>query len=310
MVATNLLTVTEHAEGQRLDNFLLKHFKNTPRSYVYRIVRKGEVRVNKGRIDVSYRLKAGDIVRIPPVRFEQTPAAVTLNTDLKEFLSARIIHQDNDLLVINKPIGMAVHAGTGLNLGAIEYYRNLLSDLRFLELAHRLDRDTSGCLLLAKNRQALLALHELFKNHEIRKRYLMLVFGQWPKQLNKVDSPLEKKLSASGEHRVYVREEGQEALTHFAILKRFKDFTLVEAFPQTGRTHQIRVHAASSGHPIVGDVKYAKRAQNQQAEKILGTDRLFLHAGSVKFNWLKTGEVFEFQSPVDEAWEAALARLE
>lgn len=270
-------------EGQRIDNFLFSRLKGLPKSRVYRILRKGEVRVNKKRIKPDYRIKANDSIRIPPMRLDtnDAPTAAPSKT-MRQMLEKRVLYTDDNVVIINKPAGMAVHGGSGINLGVIESLRHMWPNERHLELAHRLDRDTSGCLLLAKKPSVLKQLHELFRQGQMEKIYLALVKGYWPKHVHYVDVPLKKYELRSGERMVNVDKEGKAALTDFRVIKRFDDTTLVEAKLHTGRTHQIRVHAAHAGHPIVGDEKYGDKDFNKQM-RLKGYKRLFLHANSLSF---------------------------
>lgn len=282
------ITIDQNAAGQRIDNFLLAFFeRKIPKSLIYRKLRKGEVRVNKKRIDQTYRLEIGDEVRIPPVQIDQssTSEAKPLPTQWMAKLENAILYEDESVIVFDKPSGLAVHGGSGVNIGLIEIARHMRPDCKFLELAHRLDRETSGCILIAKKRQVLLDLHEQLRDKTMRKVYHMLVIGQWPKQINKIDAPLKKNTLKSGERMVQVnRAEGKPSVTTFQVLKKFPDATLMAAMPQTGRTHQIRVHAQTAGHPIVGDGKYAPREASQALMKKYGQKRLCLHAYQLTFS--------------------------
>ncbi|MEN8762706.1 MAG: 23S rRNA pseudouridine(955/2504/2580) synthase RluC [Thiogranum sp.] len=271
---------TEQA-GQRIDNFLLRFLKGVPKSRVYRLLRKGEVRVNKGRIKPEYRLKSGDQVRIPPVRVAQTKPA-SPGVESVQTLADSILYEDERLLVLNKPSGMAVHGGSGLSYGVIEALRVLRPQAPYLELVHRLDRDTSGCLLIAKRRSELRMLHELLRKGEVDKRYLLLAQGDWSQGPYRVTAALKKNLLRGGERMVRVDEDGKTALTHFHFLDSYEGASLMEAELKTGRTHQIRVHAAYAGHPLAGDDKYGDKDFNRQMRR-LGLKRLFLHAHTVAF---------------------------
>lgn len=265
----NQLTVTEAHAGQRLDNYLFNLLKGVPKSRLYRIIRKGEVRINKKRVDVSYRLMSGDILRIPPIRAavkSEAPKSVP-NNKLAKMIESAILYEDDCLLVVNKPSGMAVHGGSGISLGLIEALRLVRPKADFLELVHRLDRDTSGCVMIAKQRSMLLHLHQCLQSSEIEKRYYALVTGCW--QAGKtVEAPLTKFVLRSGERMVKVDPKGKYAKTSYQVLETFSQATLLQAIPVTGRTHQIRVHCAFMGHPIVGDQKYGTQM----------APRLFLHA--------------------------------
>lgn len=291
--------------GQRLDNFLLRCLKGAPRSLIYRIIRSGEVRVNGGRIKPLYRLKLDDEVRIPPVSINTPTKPVAKQLVQAEQIS--ILFEDEDLMVVDKPSGMAVHAGSGVDHGLIELLR-AKTNAPFLDLAHRLDRETSGCLLLAKKRQVLVALHEQLKVGDIDKRYQALVVGKWPARLNKVDLPLDTDARRSGERHVRVAKEGKEAVTTFAVVDHFNGYTLVEASPKTGRTHQIRVHAAASGYALAGDLKYGEAEANQQT-RALGLKRLFLHAASLRFQHPKTKQLVTVDAKLPKDLISVLEKL-
>jgi 23S rRNA pseudouridine955/2504/2580 synthase len=291
-----LVTVDENNDGQRLDNFLLSQLKGVPRSWVYRVLRRGEVRVNKGRCKPARRLQRGDVVRIPPLR--QSLKVTTEPSDgLKLKIEQSIIYEDKLILVINKPSGLAVHGGSGVSHGVIEILRASRPDAPFLELAHRLDRETSGCLMLAKRRSALRRQQELQRAGRITKRYLALLSGHIERTTWRADAPLRKNTLKSGERIVRVDPAGKPALTLFRVIQRFADTTLVEALLETGRTHQIRVHAAHNGTPIVGDPKYGDEAVNHRFRG-LGLRRLFLHAASLQFDWPEDGECLSLRAPL------------
>ena len=296
----------EH-QGQRIDNFLIGLLKGVPKSRIYRILRKGEVRINKGRIQASYRLQEGDLVRIPPVRVAERQAPKPDNRLLQR-LNEAILFEDKRFLVLNKHSGLAVHGGSGLRYGAIEAMRALRPEEKQLELVHRLDRDTSGCLLIAKRRSALRILHDLMRSNGIDKRYLALVDGNWTDDRIEVDAPLLKNMLKSGERVVRVDPRGKQALTRFHILQRFENCMLVEAKLVTGRTHQIRVHAAHLGTPILGDEKYGDSGRNQALRR-LGLNRLFLHAGSLRFRWPEDGQELYISAPLEPSLEELLGRL-
>lgn len=289
--------IDEEQAGQRLDNFLITRLKGVPKSRIYRIIRKGEVRVNKGRISIKYRLVCGDRVRIPPVRMTEKNESVFVKTALKLSLENDILFEDEFLIALNKPSGFAVHGGTGIDSGVIEALRVLRPEARFLELVHRLDKETSGCLLIAKKRSALRALHELFRGDGIEKTYLALLVGCWQRKKQWVDAPLLKNVAKSGERMVMVSKTGKQAQTFFKRIQRFQDATLVEASPKTGRTHQIRVHAAYLGHSIVADTRYGDDKINQQFKQ-KGYKRLFLHAKKLTFPHPSTGEVMTLEAPL------------
>ncbi len=275
-----LVTIGENHDGQRLDNFLLGRLKGVPRTWVYRVLRKGEVRVNKGRRKPDYRLKIGDVVRIPPVRRTEK-SATDPATGLVDRVRQSVLFEDDALLVINKPSGIAVHGGSGLSHGVIELLRAARPDAPFLELVHRLDRETSGCLMLAKKRSALTGLQELQRQGRIEKRYLTLLHGRIRGGSWRADLPLRKNTLRGGERMVRVDPEGKPAVTRFRVLRRFAEASLVEATLETGRTHQIRVHAAAHGTPILGDAKYGDAEVNRRFRAI-GLRRLFLHAATLR----------------------------
>ena len=275
------LDISAEQAGQRIDNFLLRFLKGVPKSRIYRLLRKGEVRVNKGRIKPEYRLKSGDQVRIPPVRVSESEPASPSGQSVQKLADA-ILYEDERLLVLDKPAGMAVHGGSGLSYGVIEALRVLRPQAPYLELVHRLDRDTSGCLLIAKRRSELRMLHELLREGEVDKRYLLLVQGDWSRGPHRVDAALRKNLLRGGERMVRVDEDGKTALTHFHFLESYAGASLMEAELKTGRTHQIRVHATHAGHPLAGDDKYGDTDFNRRMRS-LGLKRLFLHAHAVAF---------------------------
>jgi 23S rRNA pseudouridine955/2504/2580 synthase len=294
--------------GQRLDNFLLGELKGVPRSHVYRLIRSGQVRVNSGRTTPSYRLQAGDRVRVPPVGQRPTVAPVA-TPDRLEWLAERIIYEDARILVLDKPAGLAVHGGSNVSLGVIEALRLLRPTAKDLELAHRLDRGTSGCLLLAKRRSALRVLHELLREGQVDKRYLTLVKGKWTDADREIDAPLVTR-RVGGEARVKVDPAGKEARSTFRTLDRFgKTATLLEVSIDTGRTHQIRVHAAHAGHPVAGDERYGDKDYNEYL-KSFGLTRMFLHAHSLSFDWPDTGEPFNASAPLPDDLKAVLTSLE
>ncbi|MCF6283369.1 MAG: 23S rRNA pseudouridine(955/2504/2580) synthase RluC [Candidatus Polarisedimenticolaceae bacterium] len=300
--------IEEGYEGQRLDNFLMTYLKGVPKSYIYRIVRKGEVRVNKGRIKINYRLQVGDLLRIPPLRLPDEKEAVQPGDAVKKRLEASIIYEDQRFMVLNKPSGIAVHGGSGLSYGVIEALRVLRPEEKNLELVHRLDRDTSGCLLISKKRSALRILHELMRSNGMDKRYLALLAGanNWKSRM--VNAPLLKNTMRGGERVVRIDEAGKEAKTHFRRRHLYADATLVEARLYTGRTHQIRVHAASLNHPVLGDQKYGDEVANKMMRK-QGLRRLFLHASRLSFRWPDEQEDFVITAPLDSDLEKLLEKL-
>lgn len=300
-------TVDDNSAGQRLDNYLVREMKGVPRTRLYRALRKGEVRVNKGRVRADYRLVAGDVVRLPPLHQAQAAAPAVIARRQIEQITRSIIHEDNALLVIDKPSGLAVHGGSGLSFGLIECLRQLRPEARYLELVHRLDRDTSGLILIAKRAPMLRELHRQLREKHIDKRYLALVVGKWPKTVRVVDAPLEKNVLQSGERMVRVNREGKRAITEFSVVDRLQGATLIEARPITGRTHQIRVHAQHAGFPLLGDQKYSDDRTEAFARQI-GLKRLFLHAASLEFS-LPDNSEFKLQAPLEQSLESILERL-
>ncbi len=302
------LTIDPDYAGQRIDNFLLTRLKGVPKTRIYRILRKGEVRVNKKRIDPSYRLQAGDQVRVPPVQMSEQTAPETPSRSLMTLLSQRILYEDNQLFIINKPSGIPVHGGSQVKIGIVEALRCMYPKLPHLELAHRLDADTSGCLVLAKKRGVLKELHQLLREGKMRKIYWALTKGHWKSTELRVDVPLQKNHLSSGERIVKVDQEGKSSLTVFVPLETFAGMTLVEAHLHTGRTHQIRVHAQYRHHPIAGDPKYGDKTFNKQMRE-QGLKRLFLHANSIEFLLPSTGEVVRVSAPLDADLKACLTGL-
>ncbi len=301
------VTWTEIDEGscdQRIDNFLCKHLKGVPKSHIYRILRSGEIRVNKKRVDQTYRLQLGDNVRIPPVRIAEPQ-----QRDYVPALEFPILYEDDALLVIDKPSGVAVHGGSGVSFGVIEQLRSARPHAKFLELVHRLDRETSGVLLLAKKRSALTAMHEIMREGHSDKRYLTLVLGQWRNAKQHVKLPLHKFDTPQGEKRVMVREDGQASHTIFALQKNWPEFSLLEAQLKTGRTHQIRVHLSHLGFPIAGDDKYGDFSRNKELMK-QGLKRMFLHAHSIAFNHPLTGGAMRLVAPLSKELERFIAKLD
>ncbi len=294
---TNTVIGDEEA-GQRLDNFLIRRCKGVPKSHIYRILRSGEVRVNSGRVDATYRLCAGDRLRIPPLRVAERPQN-EVDEVAKQRVDLPIIYEDEAMLVIDKPEGIAVHGGSGVSFGVIEALRRQRPQAKFLELAHRLDRETSGILLIGKKRLALTALHDMFREHGTGadKRYLVLVKGRWMNTTQHVKAPLHKYLSESGERRVSVNPEGKVAHTVFRLLARWPEMSLLEAQLKTGRTHQIRVHLAHLGFPILGDEKYGDFALNRDIKRS-GLKRMALHAWRMALHHPLSDAPLELMAPL------------
>ncbi|QWA13869.1 23S rRNA pseudouridine(955/2504/2580) synthase RluC [Sodalis ligni] len=303
------ITISADQAGQRIDNFLRTRLKGVPKSMIYRIVRKGEVRVNKKRVKPEYKLEDGDELRIPPVRqSEPEQAPVSVHLDKVAALADAVLYEDDHLLILNKPSGTAVHGGSGLSFGVIEGLRALRPAAHFLELVHRLDRDTSGVLLIAKKRSALRLLHEQLRLKGMQKDYLALVRGEWPSHNKAVSAPLIKNILASGERIVRVGIEGKPSETRFKVEERFTRATLVKASPVTGRTHQIRVHAQFAGHPIAFDDRYGD-AEFDRFLKGTGLHRLFLHAAALRFDHPATGETMRIEAPLDNELRQCLAYM-
>ncbi|GAB6034083.1 23S rRNA pseudouridine(955/2504/2580) synthase RluC [Galenea microaerophila] len=295
-------------EGQRIDNFLMRHLRKVPKSMIYRVIRKGEVRVNKGRIKQNYRLKAGDIVRIPPVKVPEK-TEVMLPTRQMAWVESAILYEDSDLMVINKPSGIAVHGGSGIQWGLIELVRGLRPLAKRIELVHRLDRDTSGCILLAKKASVLKALHAQVREDQLKKQYLALVEGHWPQSKQKIDLPLKKNTLQSGERVVRVDQTGKASISYFQVERQFANCSLLRVRLKTGRTHQIRVHAQANGHPIIGDEKYGNKAVNQQFRQ-MGFKRLALHAHKLGFTHPVTEQWLEIEAPLEASWQTLFKQLE
>jgi 23S rRNA pseudouridine955/2504/2580 synthase len=301
----------EGDDGQRLDNFLLRILGAVPRSLVYRILRTGQVRVNGKRAKPAYRLVAGDRVRLPPLQDagtrQDSTEAKTPSRSLRDFVTAAVIHEDRDLIVVNKPAGVAVHGGSGVSFGVIEALRAVHPELKELELVHRLDRETSGCLLVAKRRAVLRDLHAQLREREMQKRYLALVAGKWPFGAKTIDLPLKTNLRQGGERVVRVHNDGQSAVTTFKPIEQFgKVATLLDIDLGTGRTHQIRVHAAHAGYPVAGDEKYGDREKDAKL-KAYGLTRMFLHAASLTFR--RGDEPFTATAPLPPELQAVLDAL-
>jgi 23S rRNA pseudouridine955/2504/2580 synthase len=302
-----LVEITAHHAGQRIDNFLLSLEKGVPKSRIYRALRKGEVRVNKGRIKQTYKLQIGDIVRVPPLRVAEKKTS-HVSESLQSLLSHNILFEDDHLLVLNKPSGVAVHAGSEIQTGVIEAFRVIRSEAPFLELVHRLDRETSGCLLLAKSREALLNLQQQMGSDDIDKRYLTLLKGRLDQADSLVEQPLEKNSPASGERLVMVSPSGKYAKTQFIQKQTYEDAQLTEVKLYTGRTHQIRVHAQWLGHPVAGDDKYGDRLFNKRL-KSLGLKRLFLHAWQLSIAHPYTGDKLQLEAPLPTELQQTLDNL-
>jgi 23S rRNA pseudouridine955/2504/2580 synthase len=302
-----LVQVDENGAGQRLDNFLLRLLKGVPKTHVYRVIRSGEVRVNKGRAAADTRLEAGDEVRVPPVRTSDSGAERAAAAPPREF---PVILEDDHLIAIDKPAGVAVHGGSGVAFGVIEQLRRARPQARFLELVHRLDKETSGVLLIAKKRSALTALQNQFRARDAGKTYAALVVGRWPRNSKVIDVPLHKYLTPDGERRVRATDDGRRSITLVRVVRELAAFTLLDVTIKTGRTHQIRVHLAHEGHPIVGDDKYGDFTLNRQmAQAPRRFGRMFLHARRLAFDHPAHGERIELEAPLPGECEALLGQL-
>lgn len=310
--SVEMTTIDQQNAGQRIDNYLLTYLKGVPRSRIYRILRKGEVRVNKGRIKATYRLKMGDVVRIPPVQRSIQNSEQTVSPGLRQLILDAILYDDDDLLIIDKPSGLAVHGGSGIKTGLIEAIRMIKPAWKTLELAHRIDRETSGCLILAKSRSSLNALHSLFREGAIHKGYLTLVAGIWDSGQHIIDVPLDRSNRTDGERTVLVSEQGKRAVSHFKLLSVYRrqvPCSMLEVHIETGRTHQIRVHTAYAGHPVVGDDRYGDREINRTLRK-LGLKRLFLHAHALEFQLPETHKTIHVHAPLPPDLKQLLDKLE
>ena len=305
----NFIDVDEGNDGQRLDNFLLSLLKGAPKTLVYRIIRKGEVRINKGRAKADSRLKKGDRVRVPPVRLPEANEVPDVSPALHKILKDSVLYEDDALLAVNKPHGLAVHGGSGVSLGLIEALRKVRPDHNFLELVHRLDRDTSGVILIAKKRKALTALQQMLVDKRgISKKYLALVHGHWDLTVSDIRLPLLRTERQSGERIVVVSEEGKSCHTRTRLLAEGKRYSLVEAEPVTGRTHQIRVHCLAQGAAIAGDEKYSDRTEKQQ-DKDEGIRRLCLHAWRLSFRHPISGERLSIEAKPDGEFKSIVRKV-
>ncbi len=302
-------TADSEDAGQRIDNFLLKTLKGVPKSLIYRLLRKGEIRVNKKRTKPDYKLQSDDVIRVAPIRMAEKNAPVSTKLNVVANLESQILYEDEILIVLNKPSGMAVHGGSGLSFGIIEALRALRPQAKMLELVHRLDRDTSGCLVVAKKRSALRHLHEQLRNKKVQKFYHALVKGRWSTKLTRVTEALKKNDLKSGERVVVVDNiNGKDAETRFKVIQHYHHATLVRAFPVTGRTHQIRVHCQVKGHPIAGDPKYGYEDFDAEM-KTIGLKRLFLHAASIEFTHPRTEQRLKIEAPLEKSLQQVLKKL-
>lgn len=303
------LEISANKAGQRIDNFLYTHLKGVPKSHIYRILRTGEVRINKGRIKPNYRLNVGDVLRLPPIKCQTIIPKVPNSNRLQELANATL-YEDDLILIINKPSGIAVHGGTGINGGVIEGLRILYPKAPSLELVHRLDRDTSGCLMIAKKHSMLRRLHNLLRCGEIHKQYLALVQGHWKSRRTTVNAPLRKNILKSGERIVRVSPDGKPATTQFSIERQFATTTLLKVQPLTGRTHQIRVHTAHQGNPIAGDNKYGDEIFNQQMRQHYNLKHLFLHANKLDIDLPEINYHLSIEAPLPPSLQQVVNNLD
>lgn len=296
--------ISAEEAGQRLDNYLLRKLKGVPKSFIYKIIRGGEVRVNKKRAKPLIKIQTGDAIRVPPVRTRDAHNVITVNVHACEWLEKHIIEENDAYLILNKPAGLAVHGGSGIHLGIIEMLQRLRPECRSLELGHRLDKETSGCLLVAKKRSFLRVFHALLREKKVEKEYMAILSGVWQgSKIKKVDVPLLKNITQSGERMVRVNEAGKLAKTTFELVQNFQEACWVKAYPLTGRTHQIRVHALYLEHPIMGDEKYGHM-------QVKGCPRLCLHARALKFTLPDHDKPCYFEAPLDEKMQAFKSSLD
>lgn len=301
-----MVRVQRAHDGQRVDNYLMRELKGVPRSRIYRFIRRGEVRINKKRCKPETKLQQGDQLRIPPYTGSESREVAKLQPGLRDYLLDNILFEDDQVLVVNKPTGLAVHGGSGIRLGLIEALRQIKPEWKALELAHRIDRDTSGCVVVSKKSIFLKHIQREFKAKTISKTYLALVHGAWPQEVKAVDAPLKKTEIKEGEKVVRVSEEGKPSFTGFTVLENFKAATLLEARPETGRTHQIRVHCQHAGHAIVGDDRYT---QNGADGRLGAVDNLCLHAWKIEFSVPDKAENISVEAPVDGHLEGLISKL-
>lgn len=309
LTQVNWITIDADDSGQRLDNFLFRLFRTVPKSRLYRALRHGEVRINKKRVKPDYRLAANDVLRIPPLQVaKKAPSLPVANSWLTQLESA-ILLENNDVIVVNKPSGLAVHGGSGVNYGLIEAMRMLRPHSRRMELCHRLDRDTSGCVIIAKKSSALRAIHKQLREQSLDKYYLALIPGPWPQEKTVVNAPLERYELSNGERMVRVSAAGKESETRFSLLASNQQASLLQAMPITGRTHQIRVHALHAANAIAGDNKYGSKKELAWAQQI-GLKRLFLHASRVEFKLPNFEQRFSVDAPLDKQLQTIIKDLD
>ncbi|ALD15291.1 pseudouridine synthase [Buchnera aphidicola (Aphis glycines)] len=299
ILSTSIIYINEDMINQRIDNFLKKKFKNIPKSMIYRIIRTGKIRINKKRIKPNYKLKIGDQIKVPPIKiFAEKKKYCHINYDQIN-LSNNILYEDNYLLIINKPSGIAVHGGSGINFGVIEYFRKVRPLEKFLELVHRIDRDTSGILILAKKRTSLISMHQQIREKKIQKEYVALVHGLWPCNLKKISKPLLKIYFKNKQKKMFINNNGKVSETYFKIKKQYSSTTFMSIFPRTGRTHQIRAHTSYVGHPILFDKNYGNLDLDRLIKNKINCNRLLLHAISIHFIHPNDGKILHIEAPLD-----------
>ncbi len=303
-------TIDADHDGQRIDNYLFTQLKGVPKSRIYRILRKGEVRVNKGRVKAVYKLKSGDVLRIPPIRVaDQKDDSHLSKLDQVQQLENSILLETKQFMVINKPSGIAVHGGSGLSFGVIEAFRSLRPKEKFMELVHRIDRDTSGCLLIAKRRSFLIHFQNQLRHRKMNKEYIAIVSGCWPKGQTRVNVALKKTERPSGERIVLVDKEGKSSETRFTLLEELGDYSLIQAKPVTGRTHQIRVHARHCHCPLLGDEKYSDLGSDQAILQRLKIKTFMLHARRLSFTLPETEEAMQVEAPIPDKMNSVIKQL-
>ncbi|QCI18885.1 23S rRNA pseudouridine(955/2504/2580) synthase RluC [Buchnera aphidicola] len=298
-LSASIIYINEDMINQRIDNFLKKKFKNTPKSMIYRIIRTGKVRINKKRIKPNYKLKIGDYLKVPSIKVLIQEKKYFNVKNYEKNLLNNILYEDDHLLIINKPSGIAVHGGSGLNFGVIEYFRNVRPLEKFLELVHRIDRDTSGILILAKKRTSLVKMHQQIRENKIKKEYIALVHGLWPHNLKKISQPLLKITSNNKQKKVIINDNGKISETYFQIKKQYSFTTLISVFPKTGRTHQIRAHTSHVGCPILFDKRYGNLDLDKLIKNKESCNRLLLHAISINFIHPSNGNILNIKAPLD-----------
>ncbi|QCI23880.1 23S rRNA pseudouridine(955/2504/2580) synthase RluC [Buchnera aphidicola (Macrosiphoniella sanborni)] len=309
ITSTSITHIDKDMINQRIDNFMHGKFKNVPKSMIYRIIRTGKVRINDKKIQPYYKLQTGDILKIPPIKILYHPKKSFFPLNNAKILLNSILYEDNDLLIINKPSGIAVHGGSGCTFGVIEYFRKLRPLDKFLELVHRIDRETSGILIIAKKRQSLVFLHKQLREKKIEKEYIALVHGTWPINIKKISEPLLKVKFQNNEKKVLINPNGKPSETYFYIKKTFSKSTLLSIIPKTGRTHQIRAHALHAGHPILFDKRYGKNNLDAHIKNKISICRLLLHSYKINFIHPKNGNITFITAPLDREFQNYLNNM-